>query len=277
MIKASLSTALLLFASYSHADCADRAVGFGPVLSAEMEKPPISDELERARVEALKLILEAEMRVSLEAGPMTKTQSPKFKSTSFKVTGEKAKFRYYAVGDVMLQLGWGKKGQERRAFVFEGDAVVRETTTSRLILESLPVDRIRFVRNMGANEAELWRTQNYNELDSRPRFWGHSTPVVHLAYGGRSWIGSHRPVAAIFEVDRATLIRWLESGDLTIETTSIDHKGINIAIVVSRPAWVALSQGYVGLSDERMSVWKRMLSRASFGMMTLLGKPNARP
>ncbi len=169
------------------------------------------------------------------------------------------------VGNTWIKGAWGDVNSTNFAYLFDGTALKKAQPFAEFVIEHfVPNNEVYLVRNMSASESNHWLKKDIDALKTHPRYWGYEKGVAHFELGGRSWIGSHRPVAAAWKVPKDVLLKWFNDKKLAMGITSVSRAdnsvAFNIEVVVDEGAWRELADYRVQNDSKKVSRLKKILS-----------------
>jgi len=152
----------------------------------------------------------------------------------------------------VLRLGWGDTQNVNRAFVFQGRDLVTVQPLSEYLIENLSSDRIRLVRNMSTQEAQLWQMRDLENLKANGKDWNYGTRVTHLQLETRSWIADGLP-GFEFHIPKPVLLQLARRGLIRVGATSVnqaDPQIFTFEVVVLENAWSVFQHYYSGPTQQ---------------------------
>lgn len=179
-----------------------------------------------------------------------------------------------SIDQSLIYLGWGHSEEQKWAFNFDNGIMTKQNFDEFVISKIPDGYSVPVVRNMGENEFQLWIKRD-PQLFRKGNNWGYAERVMHFELGQRSWIGSHRRRAATFIIPRDALVRWVNQNEATFGVTLVSStipSGLNMELVLKDSAWIEMQSYFTDESLAEVSIFKRILSGISFGVLRVLGK-----
>ncbi len=146
-----------------------------------------------------------------------------------------------ACGDVVLRAAWGDVFGLNFAYRFEGERLAEVVPFARWVVDRLDDPIFGLVRQMGSEEAEIWRDGSARELRLRKgeKRLGYDTGVLHFQLGTAPWCEGRSTHCVQWDVPKKLVQAWADAGAIHVGGVGAHHW---LELVLREDRWSDLTR-----------------------------------